>query len=63
MHALPAYLNGAGSNPRGHPVRDPDETLKVLDVLMRNTSIVRGGQKSHRDSPNGREMRRRSRSR
>ena len=63
MHALSAYLNGVGSNLRGRPLRDQGESLRILDVLMRNASSVRGGQKSDRDSPGSREAHRKLRSR
>jgi hypothetical protein len=57
MHALSAYLNGAGFNLRGRPVRDPGESLKVLDVLMRNNILRRGAQ----NPDSARESRRRLR--
>ena len=39
MHALPAYLNGASTCPRGRGRQD--EGLEVLNVLMRSTGFVR----------------------
>jgi hypothetical protein len=41
MHALPAYLNGVGGSLRGRGGRDEGERLDVLNVLMRNSSLVR----------------------
>jgi hypothetical protein len=41
MHALPAYMNGVGGGLRGRSARDEGEKLDVLNVLMRNSSLVR----------------------
>jgi hypothetical protein len=49
MHALPAYLNGVGGNLRGRGARNEGEKLDVLNVLMRNGSLVRDARRSSRD--------------
>ena len=49
MHALPAYLNGVGGSRRGRGGRDEGEKLDVLNVLMRNGSLVRDARRSSRD--------------
>ena len=49
MHALPAYLNGVGGSLRGRGARNEGEKLDVLNVLMRNGSLVRDARRSSRD--------------
>ena len=56
MHALPAYLNGVGGSLRGRGARGESEKLDVLNVLMRNGSLVRDARSSSR-----RELQRQSR--
>jgi hypothetical protein len=58
MHALPAYLNGVGGSLRGRGARDEGEKLDVLNVLMRNSSLVRDARRSSQH-----ELQRRGRSR
>jgi hypothetical protein len=48
MHALPAYLNGVGGSSRGRGARDEGEKLDVLNVLLRNGSLVRDARSSSR---------------
>ncbi len=48
MHALPAYVNGVGGGLRGRGARDEGEKLDVLNVLLRNGSLVRDARSSSR---------------